>query len=32
MYNTWFDPGPTNIAMPITDTLKTAFQIQALPE
>ncbi|MEM0907483.1 MAG: amino acid ABC transporter substrate-binding protein [Pseudomonadota bacterium] len=32
MYNKWFDPGPTNIAMPMTDTLKTAFQIQALPE
>ncbi|MEM8664834.1 MAG: amino acid ABC transporter substrate-binding protein [Pseudomonadota bacterium] len=32
IYAKWFDPGPTGIAMPITDTLKTAFQIQALPE
>lgn len=32
MYNKWFSPGPTNIKMPITDTLKTAFEIQALPE
>lgn len=32
MYNKWFSPGPTNIKMPISDTLKTAFQIQALPE
>lgn len=32
IYNEWFDPGPTDIAMPLSDTLKTAFQIQALPE
>lgn len=31
IYNTWFNPGPTNIGMPISDTLKTAFEIQALP-
>ncbi len=30
-YNKWFSPGPTNINMPITDTLKTAFEIQAFP-
>lgn len=32
LYNKWFSPGPTNIKMPITETLKTAFQIQALPK
>lgn len=32
MYNKWFSPGPTKIKMPISDTLKTAFEIQALPE
>ncbi len=32
MYNKWFSPGPTDIKMPMSDTLKTAFQIQALPE
>jgi glutamate/aspartate transport system substrate-binding protein len=31
IYNKWFNPGPTNIKMPISDTLKTAFEIQALP-
>jgi len=31
LYNKWFDPGPTNIQMPISSTLKTAFEIQALP-
>jgi len=31
IYNKWFNPGPTNINMPISDTLKTAFVIQALP-
>ncbi len=32
IYAKWFEPGPTNINMPLSDTLKTAFQIQALPE
>jgi len=32
IYNQWFAPGPTNINMPLSDTLKTAFEIQALPE
>lgn len=31
IYAKWFNPGPTNIRMPISDTLKTAFEIQALP-
>jgi glutamate/aspartate transport system substrate-binding protein len=31
IYDKWFNPGPTNIKMPISDTLKTAFEIQALP-
>ncbi|MGQ4806957.1 Glutamate/aspartate import solute-binding protein [Candidatus Entotheonellaceae bacterium PAL068K] len=31
IYNKWFNPGPTNINMPISSTLKTAFEIQALP-
>ena len=31
IYNKWFNPGPTNINMPISDTLNTAFVIQALP-
>jgi len=31
IYNKWFNPGPTNINMPISDTLKTAFEVQALP-
>lgn len=32
IYNKWFAPGPTNINMPMSDTLRTAFEIQALPE
>lgn len=32
MYDKWFSPGPTGINMPISETLKTAFQVQALPE
>jgi glutamate/aspartate transport system substrate-binding protein len=31
IYNKWFAPGPTNINMPISDDLSTAFFIQALP-
>lgn len=31
IYNKWFNPGPTNIKMPISNTLKTAFEVQALP-
>jgi len=31
IYDKWFNPGPTNINMPISATLKTAFEIQALP-
>ena len=31
IYNKWFNPGPTGINMPISSTLKTAFEIQALP-
>jgi glutamate/aspartate transport system substrate-binding protein len=31
IYDKWFNPGPTNINMPMSDTLKTAFEIQALP-
>ncbi|MDH3316525.1 MAG: amino acid ABC transporter substrate-binding protein [Gammaproteobacteria bacterium] len=31
LYNKWFNPGPTNIQMPMSDTLKTAFEVQALP-
>jgi glutamate/aspartate transport system substrate-binding protein len=31
IYNKWFSPGPTNINMPISDDLSTAFFIQALP-
>lgn len=31
IYDKWFNPGPTNINMPRSDTLNTAFQIQALP-
>ena len=29
IYDKWFNPGPTNIEMPISDTLKAAFKIQA---
>ena len=32
MYKKWFDPGPTGINMPMSSTLKAAFQIQALPD
>ena len=32
LYNKWFSPGPTNINMPLSDTLETAFEVQALPE
>ena len=31
IYDKWFDPGPTNINMPISSNLKVAFEIQALP-
>jgi glutamate/aspartate transport system substrate-binding protein len=31
IYNKWFNPGPTNINMPMSDTLKMAFEIEALP-
>jgi glutamate/aspartate transport system substrate-binding protein len=31
IYDKWFNPGPTKINMPISDTLKVAFEIQALP-
>ena len=31
IYNKWFNPGPTKINMPISDTLRVAFEIQALP-
>lgn len=31
IYDKWFNPGPTKIGMPISDTLKMAFEIQALP-
>jgi glutamate/aspartate transport system substrate-binding protein len=31
IYDKWFNPGPTKINMPISSTLKTAFEIQALP-
>ena len=31
LYGKWFEPGPTKIDMPLSDTLKTAFEIQALP-
>lgn len=32
LYTKWFEPGPTKINMPLSSTLKTAFEIQALPE
>ncbi len=32
IYAKWFEPGPTNINMPMSDTLDMAFKIQALPE
>lgn len=31
IYDKWFNPGMTNINMPISSTLKTAYEIQALP-
>jgi len=31
IYDKWFNPGPTKINMPMSDTLSTAFEIQALP-
>jgi len=31
IYDKWFNPGPTKINMPISDTLRVAFEIQALP-
>jgi len=31
IYDKWFNPGPTGINMPISDKLKMAFEIQALP-
>lgn len=30
-YNKWFVPGPTGINMPLSSSLKTAFEIQAFP-
>jgi glutamate/aspartate transport system substrate-binding protein len=31
IYDKWFAPGPTKINMPMSETLKKAFEIQALP-
>jgi len=31
LYDKWFNPGPTKINMPASDTLLKAFEIQALP-
>ena len=31
IYDKWFNPGPTGINMPISERLKIAFEIQALP-
>lgn len=31
IYDKWFNPGPTKIMMPISSSLDTAFEIQALP-
>ena len=31
IYGKWFEPGPTGINMPMSATLETAFQVQALP-
>lgn len=31
IYDKWFNPGPTNIKMPPSETLQKAFEIQALP-
>ncbi|MFK7856651.1 MAG: amino acid ABC transporter substrate-binding protein [Granulosicoccus sp.] len=32
IYAKWFEPGPTGINMPLSTTLGTAFEIQALPD
>ncbi|AXI55107.1 Glutamate/aspartate import solute-binding protein (plasmid) [Pseudoseohaeicola sp. NH-UV-7] len=32
IYAKWFEPGPTGINMPLSETLRTAFEVQALPE
>ena len=32
IYDKWFNPGPTNIKMPISGRLKSAFETQALPK
>jgi len=31
VYDKWFNPGPTNINMPVSSRLEEAFAIQALP-
>ena len=31
MYDKWFNPGPTKINMPLSPTLMTAYEVQALP-
>jgi len=31
VYDKWFNPGPTKINMPLSATLRTAFEVQALP-
>jgi glutamate/aspartate transport system substrate-binding protein len=31
MYEKWFESGPTDINMPMSETLKMAFEIQAIP-
>ncbi len=31
VYDKWFNPGPTGINMPISNRLKMAFELQALP-
>ena len=31
IYAKWFEPGPTGINMPLSDTLKIAFEVQAFP-
>lgn len=32
IYAKWFEPGPTGINMPLSATLSTAFEVQALPD
>lgn len=32
IYAKWFEPGPTDIDMPLSDALEAAFSAQALPE